>query len=183
RVARALAKKLRNISYLRVPVKGRGLALRTAWTKSKADVLSYMDADLSTDLKHFPPLVQAVLDGADVAVGTRLARKSRTRRSLERELLSRAYNLLARAFLEVKTSDLQCGFKAISRNAARKLLPQVKDNQFFFDTELVARAERLGMKVAEVPVEWREEEKTRVNVPRTVADYLRDLARLRKELQ
>lgn len=180
-VAKTLCKSLANIACLRIPIKGRGIALRTAWQQSKADVLSYMDVDLSTDLKHFPQLVSAIINGADLATGSRLSKKSKTKRSFSRELLSRGYNLISRAIIGTKIKDLQCGFKAISRDAAKKLLPKVKDNEWFFDSELLLRAEKQGMKIAEIPVEWNEDSGSTVKIIDTVKKYLSNLWRLRKE--
>jgi hypothetical protein len=124
---------------LRLPLKGLGRALREAWIASQADILSYMDADLSSDLKAFPELVAKLSSGAcDLATGSRLLRPELTTRSFKRELISRCYNRLIRLmFPNITFSDAQCGFKAITREAAQALLPQVEDTNWFFDTELL----------------------------------------------
>ena len=180
-IAKACAKKHpRQVRYLHLDERGRGRALRRAWLDSSADVVSYMDVDLSTRLEAFPLLVNAVArEGYDVAIGSRLARGSRTVRSLKRELISRAYNQLIRFGMRTHFSDAQCGFKALSREAARSLVPRVVDNGWFFDTELLVIAEKSGFAIKDIPVEWEEDPDTRVKVARTALDDLRGLARLR----
>src|SRR3972149_2759485 len=128
--------------YGHLDVKGRGRALRKAWLESDADIVAYMDVDLSTNLRFFPPLVQALLDGYDVAIGSRLMSASRVTRTLKREVISRCYNLLVKALFFTSFSDAQCGFKALTRLAARKLIPLVKDESWFFDTEILILAEK-----------------------------------------
>lgn len=180
--SRALTQELSSVAYKRIPQKGRGRALKAAWGESTADIVSYMDVDLSTDLRHFPALIQAITErGCDIATGSRLARGARIRRSLQREVLSRGYVLLIRGMFLTSLSDAQCGFKALRREAAQKLLPRIKDNNWFFDTELLILAEKMGLRVGEVPVRWTEDPDTRVQIGKTVAEDLRGLWRLRTE--
>ena len=164
-----------------MPEKGRGRALRRAWLESDAHVVSYMDVDLSTDLSCFPPLVSAIVDdGCDVAIGSRLAKGSRVyRRPLKREVLSRGYITLIRALFWTGFTDAQCGFKALSRDAARRLLPLVRDEFFFFDTELLIIAEKRDMRIREVPVTWVDDPDSRVDIQKTVMQDLQGLMRLR----
>jgi glycosyltransferase involved in cell wall biosynthesis len=158
---------------------GRGVALRTAWTASESDVLAYMDADLSTDLSGLPPLVAPLLAGhSDLAIGTRLHRGARVTRSRKRELISRAYNRLLRIALRAAFSDAQCGFKAIRAEAAHELIPLVADDEWFFDTELLVLAQRRGLRIHEVPVDWIEDCDSRVEIVRTALADLRGVARL-----
>lgn len=148
---------------------GRGRALKGAWLASEADVLSYMDIDLSTDLAHLPTLISVVASGeADLAVGSRLATGARTTRGWKRELLSRGYNRLLQTVLALEVRDAQCGFKALSRAAARALLPQVRDPGFFFDTELLVLAQRQGWRTRELPVCWVDDPDTRVRLWRAI---------------
>jgi glycosyltransferase involved in cell wall biosynthesis len=148
---------------------GRGRALKGAWLASEADVLSYMDIDLSTDLAHLPALISTVASGqADLAIGSRLANGARTTRGWKRELLSRGYNRLLQMALALEVRDAQCGFKALSRAAARALLPQVRDPGFFFDTELLVLAQRQGWRIRELPVCWVDDPDTRVRLGRTI---------------
>ncbi|MEH3054716.1 MAG: bifunctional glycosyltransferase family 2/GtrA family protein [Patulibacter minatonensis] len=178
-VARALSADLAGVSLLDLPEKGRGRALRAAWTSSPADVLCYMDVDLSTDLRALLPLVAPLLSGhSDLAIGTRLARDSRVERGLQRELISRTYNRILRYSLGARFSDAQCGFKAIRADAARRLLPQVRDEAWFFDTELLVLAQRANLRIHEVPVDWVDDPDSRVDVVQTAVDDLKGIARL-----
>ncbi|MBI4233644.1 MAG: glycosyltransferase family 2 protein [Chloroflexi bacterium] len=168
------------VAYIHLPEKGRGRALKRVWLERPADILSYMDVDLSTDLAAFPPLVAAIAEeGFDIAIGSRLRRGARVERGLKREMLSRGYNLLIRAMLWTHFADAQCGFKAISRQAAQAILPLVRDTQFFFDTELLIIAEKRGFHIKEIPVHWVDDPDTRVRIFRTVSQDIRGLLRLR----
>ena len=178
-VAQALAKEYPEVGVVHIPEKGRGRALKQVWLESDADILAYMDIDLSTDLAAFPALVEAIAEGgADVATGSRLARGAQTRRSLKREIISRGYVLLIRFLMRTHFTDAQCGFKAISRDAAQAILPLMQDHFWFFDTELLVIAEKGGFRVAEVPVTWVEDPDTRVQILRTIVQDLRGLLRL-----
>jgi glycosyltransferase involved in cell wall biosynthesis len=158
---------------------GRGRALRAAWSASDAEVVAYMDVDLSTDLAALAPLVGPLLAGhGDVAIGSRLAPGARVTRGPKREIISRCYNLLLRATLGVGFSDAQCGFKALRAPAARALLPSVVDNGWFFDTELLVLAERAGLRVLEVPVDWTDSADSRVRILATALGDLRGIWRV-----
>jgi glycosyltransferase involved in cell wall biosynthesis len=178
KVGRRLAEGER-VEYVRIPRKGRGGALRQVWLGSEADVLSYMDVDLSTGLEAFFPLVAAVADeGFDLATGSRNLRESRVERSPGRRVLTWVYNHLLSLMLGVRFSDAQCGFKACTRQAAQRLIPHVEDNNWFFDTELLVLAEKSGFRIKDVPVTWVEDKDSRVNVVRTVVEDLRGVWRL-----
>jgi glycosyltransferase involved in cell wall biosynthesis len=167
------------VRYVRIPRKGRGGALRQVWLDSGADVLSYMDVDLSTGLDAFFPLIAALTDdGFDVATGSRNMKGSKLERSVGRRLLTWVYNRLLRLLLGVRFSDAQCGFKAIKGDAARLVIPHVADNNWFFDTELLVLAEKSGLRIKDIPVVWVEDKDSRVNVPATVMEDLRGIARL-----
>ena len=180
-VAQGLAEQYPvEVAAVHLPQKGRGRALRAAWLGSEADVLVYMDVDLSTDLSALPPLVDAIAaDGYDVAIGSRLARGAQTTRSFRREVISRAYNLLIKAIHFTRFSDAQCGFKAISHRAARDLVPLIKNEEWFFDTELLILAEKAGYRIKDIPVRWVEDPDTRVKIGSTVLEDIRGLLRLR----
>jgi putative flippase GtrA len=178
-IARALSLELPSTAVLHLPMKGRGRALREAWSASDADVLCYMDVDLSTDLRALLPLIASLVSGHSLlAIGTRLARGSRVVRGHKREFISRAYNRLLRLALGARFSDAQCGFKAICADAARMLLPQVQDDGWFFDTELLVLAQRRGLRVHEVPVDWVDDPDSRVDIVSTALGDLRGVARL-----
>src|SRR3954467_8706494 len=177
--ARRLAAELDGVRVVRLEEKGRGRALNAAWSSSEAPVLAYMDVDLSTDLTALLPLVAPLLSGhSDIAIGTRLSRAAHVVRGPKRELISRCYNLLLHAVLTTRFSDAQCGFKAIRADRARELLPKVQDTGWFFDTELLVLAERSGLRIHEVPVDWVDDPDSRVDILRTVADDLRGVGRL-----
>lgn len=179
-VGTALADEYPDVRYLRLEQKGRGRALRTAWLASDADILSYMDVDLSTNLSAFPPMIDSIVTrGYDLAIGSRLMPASRTTRSLKREVISRGYNALITLLFRQHFSDAQCGFKAITHRAAHDLVPLVEDQTWFFDTELLLRAEQRGYRIAEVPVEWIEDLDSRVKIARTALDDVRGLLRVR----
>jgi putative flippase GtrA len=178
-VARRLSHEHPEVRVEHLAEKGRGRALRQAWSRSDSDVLVYMDVDLSTDLGALLPLVAPLLSGhSDLAIGSRLAASSRVERGLKRELISRSYNLVLRRTLRVGFTDAQCGFKAIRRDAARELLPLVHDQAWFFDTELLTVAERAGLRIHEVPVDWVDDPDSRVDIVRTALDDLRGVVRL-----
>jgi len=180
-VAHALARELTDVRVVHLPEKGRGRALHAAWRASPAPVVAYMDVDLSTDLAALAPLVAPLIAGrADVAIGSRLARGARVVRGLKREILSRGYNRLLRATLGVRFSDAQCGFKAVRKDVADRLLPLVGDTGWFFDTELLVLAERAGLRIHEVPVHWVDDPDSRVDILATVLADLRGIARLRR---
>jgi putative flippase GtrA len=174
-----LAGELSSVYAARLERAGRGGALRSVWSRSGADVAAYMDVDLSTDLNALLPLVAPLVSGhSDVAIGTRLARGARVIRGPRREVISRSYNLLLHATLGTGFSDAQCGFKAIRAGAAKQLLPLTADTGWFFDTELLVLAERAGLRIHEVPVDWIDDTDSRVKVIPTALADLRGIARL-----
>ena len=180
-IAETLSQQYPEVSWTRLEIRGRGRALRKAWLESDADILTYMDVDLSTGLNAFPPLVRAIgEEGFDLAIGSRLMKGSVVKkRTLKREVTSRTYNLIIKAMFFTKFSDAQCGFKAISRRAAQLLIPMVEDQGWFFDSELLILAEKGGYRIKDVPVEWVDDPDSRVNVVKTARDDLKGLLRLR----
>jgi glycosyltransferase involved in cell wall biosynthesis len=178
-VASRLALRYSEVEAVRLPAKGRGRALRHVWGTSVADVVAYMDVDLSTDLDAFLPLIAPLVSGhSDLAIGSRLSRGSAVVRGPRRELISRAYNLMLRTTLAARFSDAQCGFKAGRAEVVRALLPAVEDEEWFFDTELLLLAERNGLRIHEVPVDWVDDPDSRVDVVRTALDDLRGMLRM-----
>ncbi|MEU5773305.1 bifunctional glycosyltransferase family 2/GtrA family protein [Streptomyces venezuelae] len=182
-VAAELTGSVTGVRHVRLDEKGRGRALRAVWSASDAPVLAYMDVDLSTDLNALLPLVAPLISGhSDLAIGSRLARSSRVVRGPKREFISRAYNLILRGSLHARFSDAQCGFKAIRGDVARVLLPLVEDTGWFFDTELLALAERAGLRIHEVPVDWVDDPDSTVHIVRTAADDLKGVWRVGRAL-
>lgn len=179
RVAAALAERHDRVRVLRLDRKGRGLALRTAWDYSDADVAVYMDVDLSTGLDALLPLVAPLVNGhSDVAVGSRLAPGARTIRGVKREMISRCYNGLIHALHGTTFSDAQCGFKAVRIDVIRALLRHIADDAWFFDTELLLLAEYNGLRIHEVPVDWVEDIDSRVHLTRTALEDVKGLIRV-----
>lgn len=174
-----LSLDLANVQVVHLTQRGRGRALKQTWLASEAEVVAYLDEDLSTDLRALPPLVAPLLSGhSDVAIGTRLSPNSRVVRGPKREFISRGYNFLLRRYLGVSFSDAQCGFKAMRHEAAEQVLPYVQDTNWFFDTELLVIAERAGMRIHEVPVDWVDDSHSSVDITGTAMEDLRGMVRV-----
>lgn len=181
-IGRILADQFQDVTYLRLEELGRGRALRHAWHVSTAEVVCYMDVDLSTELDALLPLVASITqEGYDVATGSRLMPGACVKRSLKRELLSRGYNVLLKWLLHVDFNDAQCGFKAMHRRLVEPLLREVRDEAWFFDSELLIKARWLGLRIRQIPVRWVEDPESRVKLWQTSWNYLRSIARLRRE--
>jgi len=179
-IAKSLSSRFPEVTYLHLDQKGRGRALRRAWLESDAEIVSYMDVDLSTDLESFPPLIDGLAQqGYHVAIGSRLTKGARVERQLKREIISRCYNLLIKLMFRNRFTDAQCGFKALTRRAVLDLVPIVKDQGWFFDSELLLRAEQKGYEIFEVPVAWVDDPDSRVNVVETAWGDLKGLLRVR----
>ena len=180
-VAEGLARAYPGVSVLHLDEKGRGRALKAAWLSAEADIVAYMDVDLSTNLWSFLPLIAPLASGhSDVAIGSRLLKGAVVTRQWKREVISRCYNLLIKAMFGNVFSDAQCGFKAIKRSVAHKLLPQIEDNEWFFDTELLLLAEERGYRISEVPVDWVEDLDSRVDITSTAIKDVKGLLRMRR---
>jgi glycosyltransferase involved in cell wall biosynthesis len=179
-IARQLCAELAGVRAVHLDRKGRGLALRHVWGSSEADIVAYMDADMSTGLDAFLPLIAPLLSGhSDLAIGSRLAHGATVVRGPKREIISRAYNLLVRTVLSARFADAQCGFKAGRTEVIKTLLPDVKDNAWFFDTELLILAQRRGLRIYQVPVAWTDDPDSKVDIVGTALADLRGVARLR----
>ena len=178
-IAKRLSHRKAGIDYLHLDEKGRGRAVKKAWLKSKADYISYMDVDLSTDLKYLKPLISSLKTGYHIVIGNRLMDRAIVKdRPLNREILSRGYNILIKLLFQVNFTDAQCGFKAITRTASQNLLPHIKDNAWFFDSELLIVAEKAGYKIFQLPVSWTDNPGSTVRVLKTVYGDLAGLWRL-----
>ncbi len=180
-IAQDLMANVPGVRAVHLDRKGRGRALRQTWLESEAEVACYMDVDLSTGLEGLLPLVAPIISGqSEISIGSRLAHGAMVARQPKREIISRCYNLLIKGTFFNHFSDAQCGFKAIRTSTARLLLPLVKNNEWFFDTELLLLAEHNGLAVYEVPVRWVEDLDSRVKIAKTVAEDLRGLWRMRR---
>ena len=182
-VSRELEKQFPGeVEYVRIERKGRGFALKQVWGEGDAEVRTYMDVDLSTGLETFPALTKAVAeDGYGVAIGSRLMKGARVTRSLKRRILTSGYNTMIKGMFFTRFSDAQCGFKAISREVAERVLPRIENNNWFFDTELLILAEKMGYRIKDVPVRWVEDTDTRVKIGGTIMEDVRGLVRMRRE--
>ncbi len=182
-VAEQLTAEHTQVRFIHLTQRGRGRALRSAWLQSTADIVCYMDVDLSTRLDHLTELLDSIaMDGYDVATGSRLMRESRTTRSFRREVISRFYNLLVKGVLLTKFSDAQCGFKAVGRRAVEAIVPKVEDQSWFFDTELLVLAEKQGYRIKDIPVMWVEDDDSRVKIFKTGWEDVKGVLRLRRQL-
>lgn len=180
-LATRLTEEYPQVAAIFLPVRGRGLALKQAWLDSDSDIVAYMDVDLSTDIRHLPVLIGMVASGGcDIAIGSRLARGSRTKRSIKRETTSRGYVAMIRAtFPRLRITDAQCGFKALNRKAVTELVPLIENNMWFFDTEMLILAHKHGYTIRELPVRWVEDSDTKVKILKTAAEDIRGLVRMR----
>lgn len=182
-VGRALAARHPDVRFVHLEQRGRGRALRHAWTGSDADVMCYTDVDLSTELPALPRLVHGILyEGYDLGTGSRLLPQSRTTRSFKREFISRCYNIFVKLVLWTSFSDAQCGFKAVSRRVVADIIPMVKDQSWFFDTELLVLAEKRGYRLMDLPVQWIEDDDSRVKILKTAWEDIKGVCRVRVTL-
>jgi len=184
KIGEKLKHKYKNIDYLYIPRKGRGFALKQAWTNKNYDIYSYMDLDLSTDINKFPKLIDMIVkDGYDISIGSRLSKESKVKRGIIRTVLSKGYNLLIKLFFKTSFPDAQCGFKAIKKAAFWKIAPEIKNDNWFFDTELLLIGERkYKLKIASVPVKWIDDKETTVKVGKTIKEDIKGLIRVYKYL-
>lgn len=183
-VARRLADTYPDVRVVHLDQKGRGRALRAVWSNSDADIVSYMDVDLSTNLQSFLPLVAPIITGhSELAIGSRLAKGARVTRQWKREIISRIYNLIIKLFFWNNFTDAQCGFKAGRTSVIKELLPQIENQEWFFDSELLLLAEEKKMRIYEVPVDWIEDLDSRVKIAKTATEDLKGLWRVRKQRQ
>ena len=185
-VARLMEKLLPETLAVTSTSPGKGGAVKRAAAAVEADVYLMMDADLSADFASAEALVRAVEAGADAAVGSRRLEGAVVERPFVRRLATAVYALAARFALGLRVRDLQCGCKAFSRRVRDEVLPRVKDDGFFFDTEFLARLARGGFRIEEIPVRWTDRSApgrvSKVRLLPNGIDFLKKLASLRKDL-
>lgn len=179
-IAATLVKKFPHISILRLEQKGRGRAIKRAWSQSRSDFCMYMDLDLSTDLLHIPKLLKALENGYDIAIGSRLAKGAHVEgRTFLREFTSRILNIFfIQALFNTHFTDAQCGFKAVRKNVVDNLIPKIVDNDWFFDGELLIVAEKSGYKIYEEPVHWVDNPGSTVRLLSTISGDIATIGRL-----
>jgi len=178
-IGKKLARKYAQMSFVHMNKRGRGRAVRSAWLASNADIIGYTDVDLSTDLSSLLPMLQKIQKNCDIVIASRLLPDSNVaNRTFLREVISRVYNVLLKIAFHTSFSDAQCGFKLITQKAFRKLSPLVRNNEWFFDTELLIIAEKIDMHVCEEAVNWRDNPGSTVRVLPTIFEDLRGVARL-----
>ncbi len=185
-IGKKLSKNFKEVEYFHLNKKGRGYVLREIWNKYDSNIYLYTDADLSTSVTHIKEIVDAISNGCEIAIGSRLMNSSTvSNRTFFREVVSRTYNKIIRATFKVKFHDGQCGFKGISKNIKENILPQIKDNYWFFDTEMLILAENLNYKICEIPVNWKDRDRTssKVRVFKDSIYFLKEIRRLKKELK
>jgi glycosyltransferase involved in cell wall biosynthesis len=181
-IAKKLSDSLDNILVFSTSYKGRGNALKKAFTENNADIYAYCDVDLATDIKGLKTLFLQITNGYDISLGSRYIKGSNYNRNIKRLILSKGYNYFARLFFKTKITDFQCGFKAVNHKVCRQLVPLIKDKTWFFDTELLIKAECRGYKIAQVPVRWNENKRSKVIILRTILDYIIKIIKLRMDL-
>lgn len=181
-ISATIEKHYPSISLYRLEQKGRGRAVKRVWSQSRADFCVYMDLDLSTDLKHIPSLLHALQDGYDIAVGSRLAKGAKVEgRTWLREIISRALNFLfIRLWFQTHFTDAQCGFKAVTKRVVENLISYIKDNEWFFDGELLIVGEKSGYKIYEEPVHWVDNPGSTVRLYSTILGDIKVMLRLLK---
>lgn len=185
-VGARLADTYKEVGYLRIPSRGKGQAIRTAWDSVDADAYVFMDVDLSTDLEALPYLLSGIASGADMVVGSRFHPDSSVSRSRMRHLLSHGYRLWLKFVLHPGFTDAPCGFKAVTPEIVRTVMNAVKDDGWFFDTELLVRGENAGFSVSEIPVKWTDvpggDRRSKVKVVGLIFGYIKETLRLRRDL-
>lgn len=178
-----IVKELKNkkrINYIYTKTQGRGFGLKNAWLNSNADILTYMDVDLSTNLKYINPLIEEIENGNDIVTGSRYIEGSSIKRIISRLVLSKLYNILFTGLLlGAEFKDAQCGFKALNKKTMNEIIPQIKDNNWFFDTELLYIAQKKGYKIKEIPIEWIENKKSGVKLFETSIDFIKNTIKLK----
>ena len=184
-LSKNLSKKYNNLKYIYFKEAGKGVGVMEAWKKSNADIITYMDIDLSTDLKYFRNLINPIEQGYDICIGSRYHKNSKMKRSFLRHFISSFYHIIfMKIILNTKYTDSQCGFKAVNKKVVKEILPLVKDKFWFFETEFLYIAQKKGFKIKEIPIMWEEDItlKSGVNLIKIIFDFIEKviLLRLRK---
>jgi len=179
--SKELSKEYKNVTYIYTPNPGKGNGVLSAWKSSEADIMSYMDVDLATDIKDFKNLLNKIVEGYDVSVGSRYHKKSKVHRKLIRVFISRVYQIFfLKLFMGAKYKDAQCGFKAVNKKVVKEVLPLIKDGNWFFESEMMFIAQRKGLKMVEIPIVWRETWRSTIqSFTKVILDFMKKSAELR----
>lgn len=183
-IAKDLAMKYEKIKYLKINKKGVGLALRTSWLESNADIVGYMDLDLSTDINHLKEVYEKfLLKDILVVNGSRLLKDSKvSNRTLLREITSRSFNFLLKSMLRIEFTDGMCGFKFFDRKTAVNAIKNGIDTDgWFFSTEILTKLYWDKIEINEIPVIWTDDPNSKVKIGKLSIEYFRNILRLRKE--
>ena len=188
KISKELIKKSEQIKYLFIQQQGKGIAIKSSWQKFEADIYVFMDVDLSTDLSSLPGLINSIKkENYDVAVGSRFHKQSVVKKPMVRKIISQILRIIKKIIVNSNISDLPCGFKAVNKKTVEKILPKIKNNEWFFDLELVILSEKFGYKIKEAPVQWEEKRKkknkSRVNIVPLGFKYIKNLLELRKRIK
>jgi hypothetical protein len=172
--SKELSKAYKNVAYIYTPNPGKGHGVLSAWKSSNADIMSYMDVDLATDIKDFKNLIEKIVKGYDVSVGSRYHKKSKVHRKLIRVFISRVYQIFfLKLFMGAKYKDAQCGFKAVNKKVVKEVLPLIKDGNWFFESEMMFIAQKKGLKIVEIPVVWSETWRSTIqNFTKVILDFI-----------
>lgn len=183
-IAKELIKHNMGIRLLYIEKPGKGEAIKQGWQKFEADIYCFMDADLATDLKDLPNLISQVKNGYDIAIGSRYVKGAQVKRTIFRKIFSFVYRILVKLMFNSLIKDFPCGFKAINKKVLEKIVPKIKDNAWFFDSELLILAEKEKFKIKEIPVSWHDPERqSKVKVLNTARAYVRKLFELKRRLK
>lgn len=187
-IAKELEDRFKQIKYFFIPQKGKGLAIQSGWKNFDADIYIFMDADLAVDLEALPKLISAIKEEHyDIAIGSRFHKQSVVKRSIARKIISRIYKAIKKIITNSDIMDLPCGFKAVNKEIITKVLPQIKNSDWFFDSEFVILSESYGYKIKEIPVKWKDirenGDKSRVRTISLGFNYIKNLIALRKRLK
>lgn len=179
-IVKNLQKEIPFLEYVRLPKKGRGLALHTVWKDFNAEVVAYMDADLSSPLTSLPNIIDPILNNeSDVTFGSRLLPPGQAiNRKGKRELTSQGYNFLLQFILGATFKDAQCGFKAISKEKFNQVEEEIKNQNWFYDTELLLISQYKGLRLKEVPITWVDDPDSSVKVFKTIVENLKEMGRV-----
>jgi len=185
KIIRKQKQKYSKLEYFHLKKLGKGLAIKKAWQDYLADVNIFMDADLATELKFTIPLINGITEEKyDLTIGSRYHKQSKCKRSLIRSMCSKFYNFILKIFFNIKLTDTHCGFKALSKSAVQRIIPKIKNNGLFFDTELLVLARYYNLKIKEMPVNWEDknERKTKIKIIKTGLKYLKEIIKLKYRL-